>query len=78
MTTLSEHQSKVLKAFDAPNKDIDIAVLYMRVYGDPGDKTSRGMQQRLAPIFSAINTKLGTATIEPGEVKRTYRYNKKV
>lgn len=75
MKKLSDFQNRVLKAFDAKNKDIDIAVLYVRVYGDPGHMSARAMQQKLAPTFSAINDKLKKGCIEPGEMKRTYRYN---
>lgn len=70
---LSRHQESVLTAFDLADKDIDIAVLYTRVYGDPGHMTAREMQQKLAPTFSAINKKLDGSRIEPGEIKRTYR-----
>lgn len=76
MKKLSEHQQKVLAAFDKKNTDIDIAVVYTRVYGDPGHATVRDMQQKLAPTFSAINEKI-TGVIEPGIVKRTYRYSSK-
>lgn len=75
MKELSQHQNRVLKAFDAKNKDIDIAVLYTRVYGDPGHMSAREMQQKMAPTFSAINDKLKRGRIEPGDTKRTYRYN---
>lgn len=71
---LSKHQANVLCAFTKNNKDIDIAVIYTRVYGDPGEMTAREMQQKLAPTFSEINKKL-KGRIEPGETKRTYRYN---
>lgn len=72
---LSDHQVNVLAAFEMNDKDYDIAVLYTRVYGDPGDMTARQMQQKLAPTFSAINDKMKKGRIEPGEKKRTYRYN---
>lgn len=72
---LSAHQSNVLSAFDRKDKDYDIAVLYTRVYGDPGHMTAREMQQKLAPTFSEINRKLVKGIIEPGETKRTYRIN---
>lgn len=77
MTTLSTHQEKTLKAFDPKETDIDIAVLYTRVYGDPGSMSVREMQQKLAPTFAAINEKLTGKRIEPGELKRTYRLAKK-
>jgi hypothetical protein len=72
---LSDHQAKVLAAFEDQDRDFDIAVLYTRVYGDPGALTAREMQQKLAPIFSEINRKLCSGNIEPGEKKRTYRLN---
>lgn len=71
---LSPHQNKVLSAFDKKNTDIDIVVLYTRIYGDPGHLTARECQQKLAPLFSALNQKIGKGIIEPGELKRTYRY----
>jgi len=55
--------------------DIDIAVLYHRVYGDAGHASARDMQMKLAPIFATINEKLTRGLIEPGNVKRTYRYS---
>lgn len=79
MIKLTEHQQKVYDAFDKANTDIDIAVLYTRVYGDPGHKTVRDMQMRLGPNFAALNAKLfredqdHSEKIEPGDVKRTYR-----
>lgn len=72
---LSAHQELTLQAFDKKNTDIDIAVLYTRVYGDPGHLSAREMQQKLAPTFSAINEKLAKGKLEPGDTKRTYRYN---
>lgn len=75
---LSAHQEKVVSAFDEKDKDIPIGRLFMRVYGhDEWQKRSvREMQQKLAPIFADINVKLeGKAVIEPGELKRTYRYS---
>lgn len=75
---LSEYEDKVLKAFDKRNTDIDIVVIYTRVYGDPGHLTSRECQQKLAPMFARINEKLaGKGYVEPGEKKRTYRYTNK-
>lgn len=76
MTKLSEHQQKAVDAFKPKGKDIDIVVLYTRVYGDPGQLTAREMQQKLAPTFSAINEKLTDSLIEPGALKRTYRFSK--
>lgn len=77
MTHLSSHQDKTFSAFDPIETDIDIAVLYTRVYGDPGSMSVRSMQQKLAPTFQAINNKMdeykGKWRIEPGELKRTYR-----
>lgn len=73
--TLTAHQASVLNAFGENDKDYDIAVLYTRVYGDPGHMTAREMQQKLAPTFSAINEKLNKGRIEPGDTKRTYRLN---
>lgn len=71
---LSPHQVKILSAFDQDDVDYDIVVLYTRVYGDPGGLNARDMQQKLAPIFSAINSKLMRGRIELGIVKRTYRF----
>lgn len=71
---LSSHQDKVFAAFHRFNTDIDIAVLYTRIYGDAGQMTARDMQQKLAPTFKAINCKI-SGVIEPGETKRTYRLN---
>ena len=76
MIDLSKHQQKTLDAFDPTETDIDIAVLYTRVYGDPGSMSVRKMQQKLAPTFKAINDKLKRRRIEPGEIKRTYRLAK--
>lgn len=70
---LTKHQEKILKAFDALNTDIDIVVLYTRIYGDPGLMTVRDMQMKLAPQFAVMNKKL-EGLIELGEIKRTYRY----
>lgn len=75
--TWTEHQDKVLNAFDKRDTDIDIVTIYTRVYGDPGHITAREMQQKLAPSFSVINGKLPKGRIEPGEVKRTYRLRSK-
>lgn len=72
---LTEHQKKVLATFDKKNTDIDIAVLYTRIYGDPGHISAREMQQKLAPTFKVINEKLAKGSIEPGDTKRTYRFN---
>lgn len=74
---LSIHQQKAIGAFIPSNTDIDIAVLYTRVYGDPGVLSAREMQQKLAPTFAAVNEKLAKveSVIEPGEKKRTYRLN---
>lgn len=74
---LSKHQADVLVAFEQDNTDYDIAVIYTRVYGDPGEMTARDMQQKLAPIFSTINKKMAHGFIEPGIVKRTYRFTSK-
>jgi hypothetical protein len=78
---LSPNEQKVWAAFDKRETDIDIAVLYMRVYGDPSSAmTSRDMQMRLGPVFRSINKKLAKArasiTIQPGVIKRTYRITK--
>ena len=54
-------QEKVLRAFTEKDTDIDIVVLYNRIYGDPGTKSVREMQQRLAPCFVSINGKLDKA-----------------
>ena len=80
--TLSEHQTKVLAAFEEKDKDIPISRIYLLVYGHDdwqrNGNTVRKMQQRLAPTFKHINDKLykekGTYhVIELGNVKRTYR-----
>lgn len=77
--TLSAHQEKVYKAFDKADTDIDIAVIYTRVYGDPGHLTAREMQMKLGPVFAAMNKKWygngQPCVIVPGETKRTYRYS---
>jgi hypothetical protein len=75
METLTDHQQKVRDAFDKKDTDIDIAVLYTRVYGDPGHLSARDMQMKLAPTFAAINDKLLRGRIVPGDVKRTYRFS---
>ncbi len=79
MKKLSEHQNATLKAICPVNTDIDVAVIFTRVYGDPGSMSARAMQQKLAPTFSAINDKLAVdgCFIEPGETKRTYRFSTK-
>lgn len=79
MKKLSDHQRKTLDALHPINTDIDVAVVYTRVYGDPGSQSARTMQQKLAPTFSAINEKLVSrkVKIEPGETKRTYRFSTK-
>mgnify|MGYP000039898570 CR=1 FL=1 len=69
----SEHQQNVLEAFDVMNMDVDIMVIYTRVYGDPGQLTTRECQQKLAPTFAEINRKSNDIFIEPGDLKRTYR-----
>lgn len=75
---LSPHQKKVLAAFDTPGRDIGIVILYVRVYGAiPTGMQTRQMQQKLAPTFHAINVKLKTGKILPGQLKRTYRYSSK-
>jgi len=76
---LSEHQQKTVKALSPTNTDIDIAVIYTRIYGDPGALSAREMQQKLAHIFKNINHKLEPERrIEPGALKRTYRLNTQV
>jgi len=75
MKELSQHQQKVLDAFDKNDTDIDIATLYTRVYGDPGHLSAREMQQKLGPTFKAINEKMDRPRLVPGEIKRTYRYD---
>ena len=70
---LTEHQLRVIEAFDRKNRDIDIVVLYTRIYGDPGRLTARECQQKLAPTFAEINSRSLTVHIEPGDLKRTYR-----
>jgi len=71
--TLTAVQLKALAAFTPDNQDIDIVVLYARIYGDPGVKTVREMQMKLAPLFRNVNARLKGKTIELGEMKRTYR-----
>lgn len=78
MTKLSVHQKKVLDAFHRKNTDIDIVILFMRVYDYPATKqwpSVRSMQQKLAPSFAEINKKLKRGRVEPGQIKRTYRYS---
>ena len=70
---LTEHQKDVVAAFKIKNKDIDIVVLYTRIYGDPGRLTARECQQKLAPTFAEINRRSEVLHIEPGDLKRTYR-----
>lgn len=83
MIKFTPHQQKVYDAFDSKDTDIDIAVLYTRVYGDPGHLKAREMQQKLAPSFARINDLLWDIRkktyyrIEPGIAKRTYRLSKK-
>lgn len=73
-STFSEHQVRVFDAFHIKDTDINIAVLYYRVYGDPGRLTIRDMQQKLAPTFDAMNKKWFNGwKIVPGETKQTYR-----
>lgn len=71
--SFTEHQRMVVEAFDMKNRDIDIVVLYTRVYGDPGQLTARECQQKLAPTFAEINKRSLVIHIEPGDLKRTYR-----
>ena len=71
--TLTIIQEKALAAFAPANQDIDIVVLYGRIYGDPGTKSVRDMQMKLAPLFRNVNARLKGKTIELGEMKRTYR-----
>lgn len=83
MKELSQHQQDTLDAVSPADTDIDIAVIYTRVYGDPGVLSAREMQQKLAPTFKAVNDKLAEnketkkCRIEPGDTKRTYRYTTK-
>ena len=76
---LSDHQKRVLAAFEEKDKDIPISRIYLLVYGheewQKKGTTVRVMQQKLAPTFKEINNKLLSAKIGPGEVKRTYRLN---
>lgn len=74
---LTDHQQKVFDAFDVQDMDISIKLLYIRVYGKEDGLSSRGMQQKLAPTFAAINDKLEGKAIKPGLHKRTYRITKK-
>lgn len=75
---LSAHQQKLFDAFTKKNLDIDIDILFGRLYKLDVALSPRQMQQRLAPTIKAINEKLRTAKgtyllIEPGNLKRTYR-----
>lgn len=70
---LTDHQKLVVAAFKQKNKDIDIVVIYTRIYGDPGELTARECQQKLAPSFAEVNRRSLTLHIEPGHLKRTYR-----
>lgn len=77
MMKLTEHQQRVREAFDREETDIDVAVIYTRVYGDAGHLNVRQMQMKLAPSFAALNNKLKEAgsklKVQVGVVKRTYR-----
>lgn len=79
MIKLTEHQERVLAAFDKKNEDITISLIFMRVYGHHEWKkkgmTTRTMQQKLAPTFKVLNTKLKGLEIVPGYLKNTYRLN---
>jgi len=79
--SLTEHQQNVLAAFAPVNTDVDIVLLYTRIYGDPGVMPVRQMQRRLAASFLRVNQALTASAgskagrIEVGDTKRTYRYN---
>lgn len=77
MIELTEHQQKVLAAFDKKNEDISISLLFMRVYGHyewrKKGMTVRKMQQKLAPTFKVLNNKLENMEIVTGHLKNTYR-----
>lgn len=70
---LTEFQQKVVDAFTEKNTDIDIVVVYTRVYGDPGTLTARECLQKMGPTFAEINLRSDALHIEPGERRRTYR-----
>jgi hypothetical protein len=75
---LSNQQQKTIEAFNPTDTDLDIAVIYQRVFGDAGVMNSREMQQALAPVFARINGKIKEARIEPGVARRTYRYETQI
>lgn len=79
MHELTEHQQKVLAAFDKREEDIAISIIFMRVYGhgewQKVGQTVRAMQQKLAPTFRVLNNKLENMEIVPGYYKNTYRLN---
>jgi hypothetical protein len=73
-------QKKVQEAFLEDNTDYDVAVIYSRIYGDPGDMNARDMQMKLGGPFSRTNESMAKdgvgKKIEPGITKRTYRLSK--
>lgn len=56
--SLSELQEKVVKSFGSNGDEIDIVVLYNRIYGDPERMTVREMYQKLGPLFARTNNAL--------------------
>ena len=70
---LTEFQEKVVSSFGEKNTDVDIVVIYTRVYGDPGTLTARECLMKLAPTFAEINERSLSLHIEPGDLRRTYR-----
>ena len=75
--SLTQHQQNVVDAFDHKDTDIDIVVIFTRVYGDAGQFSARDCQQKLAPTFAEINSRSDDFVIEPGNIKRTYRCSPK-
>lgn len=78
----TEHQQKVLDSLKPRNKDIPISKIFLAVYGIAAWRekgiTIRDMQQKLAPTFAEINSKLKEPhIIKPGFFKQTYRYSTK-
>lgn len=74
---MTPFQQRVVDAFGGTDTEVDIVVLYHRIYGDPGEMDVRAIYQRLSPAFMRTNRalkKLGGLRIEPGAIlKRTYK-----
>lgn len=72
-SNLSPHQQTVYDLLDRANGDVSIRALYVALYGCPGGRTVREMQQRLGPLLRRLNSKLSDRHISPGHLKQTYR-----